>query len=175
MKHISILAAMLLIMGIVLLPGCDEDSGNNTADLLVMKYVSNSKYYLRFDVDYDNDTVVDEHVDMRVTQHFDLIYYNNWYQAMFTSTSEKTAFIYLPDTTSDPITYVEPRDYFRFGYEYNDIHYASQDDHDFSFTTIRWDGKGGEIYAEFSGEISNDYAGDEKIVYIRLKTFCPHA
>ena len=61
---------MLLVMGTALLPGCDEGDGINGADLLMMQYLANSKYYLRFDVDYDNDAVVDEHVDMRVTQHF---------------------------------------------------------------------------------------------------------
>jgi len=157
---------MLMVMGTVLFPGCDEGKGNNALELLMMQYVANSKYYLRFDVDYDNDTVVDEYVEMRVTQHFNLIHYDDWYQAMFTSTSDKNVSICLPDTTSGPCILEESSDHFRFFYDYYNIDYKMINDHIFSFEIIAWDDIKGEIYAEFSGEISNNYSGDEKIAVI---------
>lgn len=157
---------MLMVMGTALMPGCDEGKGNNPIDLLVMQYAANSKYYLRFDVDYNNDAVVDEHVEMRVTRHFDLSYYDNWYQAMFTKTSDKNVSIYLPDTTSGPCILEESSDHFRFFYDYYSIDYKMINDHIFSLEIITWDDIKGEIYAEFSGEISNNFTGDEKIAVI---------
>lgn len=159
MKYISILVAILLVMGIVLFPGCDEDSGNNTADLLVMKFESNSKYYLRFDVDYDNDAVVDEHVDMRVTHHFD--YAGNGldrYQAEFVGTN---CFMWmaLPRETDGPIGYDTadmPEFYFSFDvYRPGKTAYDMQTNQDFTFTITEWGWPHNTIRANFHGFLSD--------------------
>jgi hypothetical protein len=161
-KKLPIIATMLLLMGTIVLPACDESKGTDPLALAALFY---SQYYLEFDADYDNDGNVDEHVKMKMRYPFNYIADDDWYQGHFENHYYHLS-INIPDTTIGPIIYTEPNDYFRFGYRYNDIEYGSQDDHDFTFNIIRWDGIGGEIYAEFEGEISDDYAGDEHIADI---------
>jgi hypothetical protein len=165
-KHISMIAAMFMVMGTVLFPGCDEEKGNDATDLLMMQYVANSKYYLRFDVDYNNDAVVDEHVEMRVTRHFyNLPGYR--YQAEFAG-KNGYAWIDLPNETTDPITYIGGAINFSFTYDnINDYYYNDESGHDFEFNITEWDTIQRTIRVQFNGNLVYDHEWiDEKIISI---------
>jgi hypothetical protein len=163
-KKLYRFAIGLLVMGTVLLPGCDE-GGKDGKDILPLILLYNSQYYIEFDADYDNNSVVDEHVKMGVKSHFNLEEYNDWYRGVF-SGNDNEFNVLLPEGTFGLTTYNETSDFFRFRYTYLETDYASYDDHNFTCEIKQWAGKGTEVYAEFSGELTNNILSDEKIIQI---------
>ena len=161
MKKLPIIATMLLCMGILLFPACDEKKGTNP---LVLAALVDSKYYLEFDADYNNDGTVDEHVKMRLQYPFDHISYDNWYQGIFNNDKYDVS-INIPDTIIGPTTYNagDTNFFIKYSINYSES-YSSYSGHVFSFNIIQWEGIGGEVYAKFGGELSNSFSGATIIV-----------
>lgn len=160
MKKTPLIATLLLVMGLLLLPACDEEKGT---DPLVLAALYNSKYYLEFDADYDNNGTVDEHVKMRMREPFKLKSDDHWYQGYFIN-QNNDSYISIPEITPGPTTYHGGDVHFYMSYNTGDSDYTSFADHVFTFDIIHWDGVGGEIYAEFNGELSNGILSDEKFI-----------
>jgi hypothetical protein len=162
-KKLPVIATMLLLMGLFMVPACDEDKGT---DPLALAALYNSKYYLEFDADYDNDGTV-EHIKMSMRHPFDLISFDNWFQGYFTYQNQNQySYISIPDTIPGPTTYHGGDLHFYMSYDIGHDDYMSVVDHVFTFNIIQWDGIGGDIYAEFSGELSNDHTGAEKTIIV---------
>jgi hypothetical protein len=161
-KKMPVIAMMLLVMGLILLPACDEEKNN---DKLTLAMLYPMKYYLEFDVDYDNDGTPDEHRRMKVKQPF--IYMiaaesSYWYQALY-SDGEIDISIHIPSETDGPvpINYTDDTDNFNFiyqiGYDWYDSIETSHKIDSFQFTIQKWGGHGGVIAAAFNGYLYDLY------------------
>ena len=162
MKKISVICITLFLLGVFSLPGCDEESEDNNDKLLLLLLLQSQKYYLSFEADLVP-------VRMRVSRHF---YYApppiDRYKSLFVSSGDE-AYIDLPQDTPTSEPYDQSTSGFSFSYNRDGKFYDTYDDlaHPFTFDIITGGFPGGEITAEFSGELIYHYGlPDEEIMNI---------
>jgi hypothetical protein len=167
-KKLPDIATMLLLMGLFMVPACDEGKGT---DPLALAALYNSKYYLEFDADYDNDGSVDEHVEMRVSEPFR---YNQVepsiyrYSASFRNRNDYVD-IDLPGDTNNPtpIIYNEDKNNFIVVFVKDHVIYDSSETAEtsdtFQLSITEWGGNGGVVVANFNGYLY-DFLHIEKII-----------
>src|SRR4030042_2027683 len=160
MKKISVICITLFLLGVFSLPGGDEETDDNDKLLLLLLWQS-QKYYLSFEA----DTVL---VRMRVSRHFTYYASEDRYLADFTGDWDE-AYIDLPQDTPTSEPYDQSTSGFSFSYNRDGKFYDTYDDlaHPFTFDIITGGFPGGEITAEFSGELIYHYGlPDEEIMNI---------
>jgi hypothetical protein len=169
-KQPTMFLHMLLVIGMVLSAGCDIEKENLVEKTYMNKMLFNSQFYLIFDADYNNDSVVDEHVEMYANRYFNYIGEGlERYQSEFRG-KNCLVWIDLPKNTNSPITYTND-DLWDFNLTYlifNDVldDYSTEPDHDFTFTITEWGKPSNILKANFYGYLVNDWVIPPAIIQI---------
>jgi hypothetical protein len=175
-KKMPVTMMMLLVMGLILLPACDEEKGMDPAEMLLLY---NSQFYLEFDADYDNDRLVDEHVKMRMKEPFKIrqVGPGHYFNTALFIDGEKYISIYLPTETTGPapIYFTEDTDNFSFthgeGFDSYDSYYTSYTSDTFNFMITTWGNKGGVVSGNFEGYLY-DWLETERIYLSNGVIYC---